>query len=78
MKLTPPGGINNPVSSGNENKPIEYSYTIGFSDDDLRNVKAMELFFNALVQDQQYKDTKFVLYDTSQPGVLLKKVIPKK
>lgn len=51
----------------------KYKYCLGFSDDDRRNVDAMEKFFVEIQGD--HEDVKFVLYDTSKAPILYKKVI---
>lgn len=59
--------IMNPKSRG------ELEISVGFSDDDKKNVKAMEEFMKSLKREKP--DMTFVIYDTSNPNNIKKTVI---
>lgn len=59
--------IKNPKSRG------ELEISVGFSDDDKKNVKAMEEFMKSLKKEKP--DMTFVIYDTSNPKDVKKMVI---
>lgn len=59
--------IKNPRSKG------ELEISVGFSDDDKKNVKAMEEFMKSLKKEKP--DMTFVIYDTSNPNDIKKTVI---
>jgi hypothetical protein len=59
--------IMNPKSKG------ELEISVGFSDDDKKNVKAMEEFMKSLKKEKP--DMTFVIYDTSNPKDVKKMVI---
>jgi len=47
---------------------IDRPVSIGFSDDDIKNVTAVEAFVREEL-GREYPNVKFVVYDTSDPGV---------
>lgn len=55
-------------------KMARFKYSLGFSDDDKRNVDAMVDFF-AKWLCAQYPQVKFAVYDTSNRGLLVKRVV---
>lgn len=59
--------IKNPKSKG------ELEISVGFSDDDKKNVKAMSEFMKSLKKEKP--DMRFVIYDTSNPNDVKKTVI---
>ena len=63
-------------ATNSTNTTSDYLLAFGFSDDDERNVKAISDLFGKLCVE--HPQVKFVVYDTSQAGVMKKTVISNK